>query len=356
MIYHYIGQSPYTKKFISFMIENKNRFDLNRHFFIINDSNKSQWDEILFQCVQYIRIGSKWGFVSMLNKLTDQDKVIIHGLFNPRLIVYLYLNKKLVKRCAWSIWGGDVYFYRYKNSGIKNNVIEFLRKLVIPKIPFITALVKGDYEIIREVYNSKAKYIYSFYPNPVDFSLIENISFNNNDNGIKTIMVGNSGDPSNNHEEVIEMLKRFKEEDIRIICPLSYGNPDYIDKTIKKGIKTFGSKFVPLIEFIPPEEYVKILADVDVAIMNHNRQQGLGNIITLIALGKKVYVRYDTTSYKLFYDKGIHIFKTESIADASLNDLFNCRQINIEQNKSLIMNLFSNESACKSWSEVFYEI
>jgi len=356
MICHFTGTSLYVKRYIRFLIENKNHFDLDKHFFIVNDNGTSKLDEELFQNINYIRISSKWGFVSVLNKLSTNDKLILHGLFNPRLLIYLYFKKKLIKQCTWSIWGGDVYFYKYKNNGLKHNLIEFLRKKVISKIPVITSLVKGDYEIVRKVYGSNAKYIYSFYPNPVDFSLIENIPNKKEHEGTKIIMVGNSGDPANNHKEVFEMLKRFKEEDIKIICSLSYGSPEYISSTINYGQKLFGSRFIPFTKFIQPEEYIKILADVDVAIMNHNRQQGLGNIIALLALKKKVYIPSDTSSYQFFSDKGVDIFNTSNLKDVSLNDLFHFEKSDAEKNKKIIENLFSNGSAYMGWSEVFYEI
>lgn len=54
------------------------------------------------------------------------------------------------------------------------------------------------------------------------------------------------------------------------------------------GINLFGDNFILLTEFLSPEEYAKILANVDVAIFAHRRQQALGNILALIYIGKKV--------------------------------------------------------------------
>ncbi len=353
MIYHFMGGSPYIKKFISFMIENKNHFNLDEHFFIINDSGKFKLDTELIQQIKHVRLESKWDFIGVLNKLSKKDKLIIHGLFNPRLLAYLFINRRMIKRCTWSIWGGDVYFYKYKSNSLRHNLIEFLRRSVIPEIPVVTALVKGDYEIIREVYGSNAKYIYSFYPNPVDFQLIDEISISKEKQATKTVMIGNSGDPSNNHGEIFEMLKRFKDEDIRVICPLSYGDTDYINKTIYKGQKAFGSKFIPLTEYLPPEDYIRVIAEVDVAIMNHNRQQGLGNIIMLLAMGKKVYIREGTSHFQFFIENEIEIYGIESLYESSFTDIFTMHKEQCNKNMIRVKQMFSNNSYIRMWNDVF---
>jgi len=51
------------------------------------------------------------------------------------------------------------------------------------------------------------------------------------------------------------------------------------------NIKTayiFREKFKPLVDFIPFDEYLNLLAKVDIAIFNHKRQQTMGNITTLL--------------------------------------------------------------------------
>ncbi len=85
-------------------------------------------------------------------------------------------------------------------------------------------------------------------------------------------------DPSNNHEQVFSMLKKFKNKNIKIICPLSWKSKITLKKQSHWAQSIFGAKFIPLTEFIEPDEYMKILSDIDIAIMNHDRQQGLGSI------------------------------------------------------------------------------
>ncbi|MDI9559941.1 MAG: TDP-N-acetylfucosamine:lipid II N-acetylfucosaminyltransferase [Pseudomonadota bacterium] len=353
MIYHFCGTSPYITKYIDFLKSNRKDFNLNNHHFIINDTNTFQMDQATLQDIKYSLVKSKWGFIPLLNKIKKNDSLIIHGLFNPRLLIYFYLfNRRLVERCIWSIWGGDVYFFRLKNDSCKNRVIEYLRKQIIPHIPVITTLVKGDYDIVKDIYNTSAKLVYSFYP----YYISDDESVKNINKDQHCIMVGNSGDPSNNHEQVFNILKKFKNEQIKIICPLSYGVKDYIEKTITLGQSIFGAKFIPLTEFIEPDEYMKILSDIDIAIMNHNRQQGLGSIINLIVNNAKVFIRSDTTSYKFFRNSGIVLFDTLSIDELSYEEFISDDKTEYRLNREKILKIVSEDESLKGWLRVFQEV
>ena len=353
MIYHFCGTSPYITKYIDFLKSNRKDFNLNNHHFIINDTNTFQMDQATLQDIKYSLVKSKWGFIPLLNKIKKNDSLIIHGLFNPRLLIYFYLfNRRLVERCIWSIWGGDVYFFRLKNDSCKNRVIEYLRKQIIPHIPVITTLVKGDYDIVKDIYNTSAKLVYSFYP----YYISDDESVKNINKDQHCIMVGNSGDPSNNHEQVFNILKKFKNEQIKIICPLSYGVKDYIEKTITLGQSIFGAKFIPLTEFIEPDEYMKILSDIDIAIMNHDRQQGLGTIVNLIVNNAKIFIRSDTTSYKFFRDNGIVLFDTLSIDELPYEEFISEDKTEYRLNRKKILKLTSEDESLKGWLKVFQEV
>lgn len=46
-----------------------------------------------------------------------------------------------------------------------------------------------------------------------------------------------------------------------------------------------------------PEEYCSFLSEMDVAVFNNNRQQGMANIALLANLGTKVFIRNDTSMW-----------------------------------------------------------
>ena len=50
----------------------------------------------------------KWVF-KLIYLAHGSRKIILHGLFDFRLIICLFFMPWLLKKCYWVIWGGDLY-------------------------------------------------------------------------------------------------------------------------------------------------------------------------------------------------------------------------------------------------------
>lgn len=102
-----------------------------------------------------------------------------------------------------------------------------------------------------------------------------------------------------------------------LICPLSYcATKEYQQEIINYGKDIFGDKFIPLLDFLPLTDCLEILKKVDIAIFAHENQQAYGNIIQLLGMGKKVYMR-KTTSYDEITQNGILVFDFDDGIDLS---------------------------------------
>mgnify|MGYP001402983756 CR=1 FL=1 len=240
-----------------------------------------------------------------------------------------------------------------QNENLKSNFYEFIRKRVIKNFGHIVALVPGDYYLAKKWYKTKAKYHYAFYPNPVDYKYLDKIKNNKKKTDRIVIQVGNSADPTNKHIEILNKLARFKEKDIEIITPLSYGDQQWSKKVTEAGKKLYGEKYKPLLEFLPPEEYGKILNSVDIAIFNHDRQQALGNILALLYLGKKVFIKSDITPWDFFKEKGLTVFDTYGLDNLTFDELVYMDENLKERNREIIAKEFSEEKCAKLWENVF---
>ncbi|MDZ7925027.1 MAG: TDP-N-acetylfucosamine:lipid II N-acetylfucosaminyltransferase [Marinagarivorans sp.] len=135
----------------------------------------------------------------------------------------------------------------------------------------------GDYRLACDWYAAKGKYVECI-------GYLSNIyqkaySPTANVGTPLTIWVGNSADPSNCHEEILEALYA-KNKDVRIICPLSYGSNEHAKKIKALGESLFGSNFIALMDIMPLEEYLNLLDTSSVAVFAHHRQQGMGNTIS----------------------------------------------------------------------------
>jgi len=334
------------------MSEDEHSFDLTNHFFIINDLGPKKQNIDSNERLQNIICTSKTGIFKYLNMIGSDDALIVHNLVRPYFLLYALFHKQIMRTSVWVIWGGDLYAYRTPRTSLKSLLIEWLRRQVIPKFSYISCFIEGDFEIAKQVYLTKAKYIYSFYPSPIDNSSLLPVEKKNSIQ--KKILVGNSGTSSNNHIEAYKLLARFKYESIQIITPLSYGDDDDYVKQISECCRTlFGDKSKILLDFMPPSEYARLLDEIDVAIMNHDRQQALGNICSLLALGKKVFINDMASHYEGLIEKGLCIYPVSSIEKLSLDELCSMPKEAREMNSALIKTMLSDESCVKAWGHLY---
>ncbi len=151
----------------------------------------------------------------------------------------------------------------------------------------------------------------------------------------------------NNHIEVLEKLKIYKNEDIKIFVPLSYGDNNYAKEVILKGKNIFGDKFISITELMPLEKYLEFLSQIDIAIFNSNIQIAMGNIITLLGLGKKVYMRNDITPWELFRDIDIKVFDVDNIQIDVIDEETK------KENQQKMKEYFSKETYLKQLQNLF---
>ena len=282
--------------FIDFVAEH---FDITQHQFVFLQAPQYKYG--MTKETDVIWIDKKYKVVELLKYMYEADKIIIHGLWSTRLIQILFLQPWLLKKCYWIMWGGDFYFPE-KQSWIK--------KQVIKKMGYLLTGTTGDYELAKKWYGAKGKHIKCFnYPS----NLYKDYHIRPKVHSTINIQLGNSADPTNHHIEVLQSLEKFKDKNIQIFVPLSYGNLEYAKEVILKGKEIFGDKFIAFTDFMLFEKYMEFLSEIDIAIFNHRRQQAFGNIISLVGMGKKVYLNKISTLNDVFEELNIKIFNTSDI-------------------------------------------
>lgn len=258
---------------------------------------------------------SRLAYLELARQMNRAEKIILHGLFNTQVVQLLSVQPWLLKKCFWVIWGGDLYEHRIAERNWRWYKQEIFRRFVIKRLGHLVTFIEGDVDLARQWYDARGWYHSCLmYPS----NLYREGSVPTRTDSTINIQIGNSADPSNEHFEILQTLERYKDQNIRIYAPLSYGDPKYAQRLAKVGAEIFGEKFVALTEFIPFDDYVRLLGNIDVALFNYQRQQGMGNIITLLGLGKKVYLRGDITPWQMFERIGIKLY---DIADFDLTPI-----------------------------------
>lgn len=336
----------FMEPFIKFV---NNNFDADNHLFLIIGPQK--WKNLNQYNTIYFTDISRKEFYELLDKA---EKLVLHSFTSPIELVYLLRKKNWRKKTFWIVWGGDLYQYIHPKD-LKIFTYGMLRKFIVPDFKGICTLVNEDFEIAKKMYHYKGKKFSAIYINEETSKLITecNSSRKESQNNVIKILVGNSATQSNCQLEILNILEKWKNKNICIISPLSYGDEKYGDEVEKIGKRIFGEKFVALRSMIPFEQYIQLLSEVDIGIFNNNRQQALANIYSLISLKKKVYLRNNATYKQLTDIDGVKIHNVNELKTISFEDFVFVEKDVMIENKQKIDEKNSVQNAKKIWSAIF---
>ena len=287
------------------------------------------------QCDRIQHINER-NFISFVIK-KEYNVILLHNLNSIPINVLRKLPKTI--KVVWIAWGTDIYnspikehpFIRldlYKEQTrkvIAPNFIDWLRQKhgyihyllhrneireAIERVEFFSGVIPSEYIMMSQHPWFKAKEISFNYFKLNDFVQPEN-KYTESYVG-NNILIGNSGDPTNNHLDVFEILKEHDIGNRKIYVSLSYGGSKcYRDVVKDVGTRIFGSNFIVLDTFMPYEEYCKIIASCGYVIMFHERQQGMGNILAALWNGCNLYLSETSEVYKMYKNYGVHVFSIQ---------------------------------------------
>lgn len=296
-------------------------------------------------------------YYNLIGDITQYKAVLLHYLDKPKLKIIKGSQGNI--NFVWISWGADIYSrlpqwkypllgseekkviakiksssvleYKIRISFLFNFVVNLWTQVKlakfkknIKKIKYYSTIIPNEREIVEDFFKINAKYVRFSYGSNDNFDKNKISNLNNNITETN-ILIGNSGAPTNNHVEIINILSRKNLSGKKVIAPLNYGgNKEYIKYINDLGIEKFGNSFVPLLKYLDKSEYFDIIATCSVCIMNHSRQQAMGNNIFMLAKGAKVFLSENNPAYYYFKDMGVAIFSIEQdLLNSTNEDVFN---------------------------------
>lgn len=370
---HLLQDSIYCKHFIEYMNLN---FNPQEHLFLIlvEQSELKYLSFNQYPNVKTIYLKLGWekclevNYNPILRSIYSSRKVFIHYLTD--FICWLICRFNIQQDLYWIFWGSDVYSYinikKYdkltdnflQERGIVvanyiGSIQERYRKGAVRRIKYILNPFLEDYKLVKDNFFTEARFLPFIYPNVINIPLLNRIKKKPEKNKLNlypskyTILLGNSGDFSNNHVDMLYLLKKLSSKDFSVIAPLSYGKKDYIKQIIELGKKLLGDQFIPLINFLPFQEYLSLINSVDIVLMNHNRQQAVGNILVLLYLGKKIYLKENTTTYRALSSQGFSIFNILQLQSQNIEEIFSFNQLMQSNNYNKILQFYNDNTVKK---------
>lgn len=332
-IVHIMFNDKFNKPFVDFLNRN---FDPHQHLILCKRTSNCiarpfpvGENVIEIESIQHIDLRSP-----------KIEKIICHSLFMGDLVDKLYAEPELLKKAYWKFWGGDLYNAPRdeKNDFVRGNFKAYIANI--------------DQELIKQRYKATGKFFGGFYQNMGDANILSQVQINPQQK--VRIQINNSADATT--LEMLEVLAKFKDEDIIITTVVAYGSA-HQEAIIKKGIEIFGNKFQYLDKMLDFKDYAQHLANNTIFIACHNRPQGYGNVALSVALGVKVFVKKEISTYRLLESFGVVVYDTNELINMSFSD-FICYGEEEKQNniKNIICKQYDLASYVKDWQTIFNDV
>lgn len=302
--------------------------------------------------------------LGVLKTIFDKyDFVFFHSLFlrSVEKTLFVILHHNLVKKIVWIEWGYDLYLN--KESGIKGYLNDLKNKLVRStfekKIPFFVGIHPVDLKAYENEIGGRAQLLYAPYsfretvdsflmeykPTPLSEKLKRGDPF--------TIQIGHRALRELNHISLLERLSVYKEKNIKIVIPLSYGDREYAKEVENYALSIFNDKVQVLDDFMQVGEYRLLLSGVDMLVIDSMRQIALGNIHSMFYMCKKVYLHRDSLLSKFFIENGINIYDINDIGRVPFEIL--TAEDDLSSERNFIVN-FNSKKPAEIWRETFDQI
>jgi hypothetical protein len=313
-----------------------------------------------------LEIASDEAFGRWAKKINDGEfqKVIIN-YFDKHAAELVSRIKRPDVAIVWVIWGADLYtlpfFWNklYDSFAAELYEVSWLNQMRImfrlwkrrvrygakdhrfiyaamKKVTHGATLVEPDIELARKYLNPKIVRTPFSFSGIEDFISVPELPKN------MTIQIGNSGHPSNNHIEMLHMLKSL---DVRnqMFMPIAYGTRKYLDVLPSAALTIFDNLQLELqTTMVSKTAYFERLSSIGFAVMGHLRQQAFGNLIALFYFGTKVFLREANPLLGTFRSWGLHVFSVEH--DLSAEALAHILPVDQQQqNRSIIFERLNEE-------------
>ena len=292
------------------------------------------------------------------------DVIWVHAITNIKASFILSLAMRPI--IMWSTWGYD--YVRFANRWLygprttrlwfkvtstrsavktiltylvaKTSWVRFLPHLhcrFFRMVDFYSTVVPDEEVLLSRIVRPSARRLAFHYTSKTNHEiLLPQVNLD-----VKRIWIGNSATLTNNHLDVFPILEEYREFEMH--APLSYSTTTS-DKAAAEVIESdgrsrFGERFVAHKEFLPFDEYVRLMGQCAVFVFAHRRQQSGGNSTLALKMGGCVIMDERNPILSHVKRNGITVYSLLDLRRQGLSrilDDFRPRQLeNIKKAKDL---------------------
>jgi dTDP-N-acetylfucosamine:lipid II N-acetylfucosaminyltransferase len=306
---------------------------------------------------------NKAAFEQLLNALNFTQVVVFHSFQLPMQAFIKAIPANIKK--IWIFWGFEGYraFPKNRFVGMRTHLAMYepsvkgkvrglwdrfkgnflLRKHlasrdIIRQMDYLATFVQEDEAMISSIHPKIKTVSFNYYTR--ELMKLDEIPIQPLD--LNRLLLGNSGDPTNNHIEALYYLHRIQYQG-EITCPLSYGGKkDYVERVCSLGTRLFGKQFHALRTFMPVNVYHEIINSCGIVWMNHKRQQAAGNLLVSFISAKVIILDQANPLNETFKAWGLTYYHKEVLLNLDKIDTTQIRQnrlqvlnrVGMEQNEA----------------------
>ena len=321
-----------------------------------------------------IVLSDKNNFIKEL-LVSDYDVLFLHSLSPISYWIFKYIPSDKV--VIWWAWGYDIYgglfgkrlfipidILKEKtkiiliDKPIKKKVRDYLGRLwisflfykyhnrIIRRIDYFEPVREMDYRLMCKYTSGfRAKEFYHYFNADTNRPFLNHSLLKH-----KSILIGNSAAPSENHVDVWDEIKGKLPKGVKVIIPLSYGDKDYAQKVTSR--LPFSDVQIEILNrYLPREEYFGIVNSCAYAFFGSIRQHAMGNIYHALSNDIKVFLYKESVMYGYLKKVGFVIYAIEDLDDNSFSPITES-----EHNQNMTAFEIENKYMKEKYDEAMEEI
>lgn len=371
---HVLG--PDTKNTYGIMSQLFKHCDLSEHRFLIAAyaSAKQRFPKLEeFPGLMFVpeNAGRLKRILFFARELQQADVIIWHSLFftTQKYLYFLAFFTKYLKKSVWIEWGADLYLWKYDENTLKGRIKNRLNRRVRERMRWIGCSFPVDELEARQQFGEQVQCFYTPLANPKKEAtgLIDEILSlkpqEEKSDERNVVQIAHNSFQFNNHIRIIDRMRKFKNDNLFFILPVSYGiygingqygGKDYRDSVIRYARNELGKEKVGvLLKNVPFDEYMKFLWKIDIVVFDFDRPCGLGTLRILLLMGKKIFLPAGTPYYEFLRSKGLPIYDTNKIPEMSYEEFI---APPVYTTKEWVYSYMNNDDVIQHWLDMFDNI